>query len=160
MGRPGDADCDGVGDGGKSSNGMNPVDFLARVYDDGAGDSFDAVSMHPYAAAGLTEPCSAWMQLERTRPSIRSVMRENGDRAKQVWATEFGVSIDWADGNEQFIANRIRQAMALWKTYRWAGPLFVFNLWDAHGAPFGLLRPDWTRRPAWFAFQRVAERTS
>jgi hypothetical protein len=160
FGRHDDADCNGVGDEGKNSSGMNPVDFLAQLYADGAGDSFDAVSVHPYASMGLTAPCSAWTQLERTRPSVRSVMGANGDRAKQVWATEFGVSVDWADGDEQLIADRIQNAMALWKTYPWAGPLLVFNLWDVHGARFGLLRADWTRRPAWFAFRRVAGRAS
>jgi hypothetical protein len=48
------------------------------------------------------------------------------------------------------------QAMLAWKGFAWAGPLLTFNLWDTHGSIFGLLRSDWSPRPAWFAYQAAA----
>jgi hypothetical protein len=153
-----DVNCDGARDTGRDRAGVNPIRFLARLYADGAGNSFDVLSVHPYAAGGLKERCSAWAELEQTKPSLRSVMRANGDSAKKIWATEYGNALSWVGGNEKAAATRLKQALALWKTYPWAGPLFVFNLWDAHGSGFGLLRADWSRRPMWFAFRRAAAR--
>jgi hypothetical protein len=82
-------------------------------------------------------------------------MAANGDAAKKLWATEYGNAVpDWT--NESGQASRLSQAMTAWKTYSWAGPFLIHNLWDVHGSTFGLLRSDWSQRPAWFAFQTAA----
>jgi polysaccharide biosynthesis protein PslG len=153
-----DVNCDGISDGGRDSNDVNQVDFLAWLYADGAGHSFDAVSAHPYDSGGFAGRCSGWAQLQQTSPSLRSVMQANGDRTKQLWVTEYGNRIEWLGGDEGAVADRLRLAMSSWRTYPWAGPMLVFNLWNAQGSPFGLLRPDWSKRPSWFAFRRVASR--
>jgi hypothetical protein len=115
------------------------------------------MSHHPYERFLGTayHPCSGWSQLQETPISIRSLMTANGDGAKKIWATEYGnATPDWTDETGQ--ASRMSQAMVAWKSFPWAGPLFTFNLWDTHGSIFGLLRSDWSPRPAWFAFQAAA----
>jgi hypothetical protein len=93
--------------------------------------------------------------MAQTPVSLRSVMTSNGDSAKKIWGTEYGNSVPaWTDEAGQ--ATRLTTAMNAWKTYSWAAVLFNFNCWDAHGSYFGLLRSDWSQRPAWSAFQAAA----
>jgi hypothetical protein len=70
---------------------MNDLDFLQRMYDAGAKDSFDILAVHAY---GWTEPPDAapspdhvnWRRTELQR----DVMVRNGDAAKQMMITEGG----------------------------------------------------------------------
>jgi hypothetical protein len=151
-----DTNCDGAADSGRDSTGYDPLDFLEGMYANGDGGYFDALSHHPYERAGFpTHPCSAWYQMTQSNPSLRSIMTAHGDSAKKIWATEYGNEVpQWTDETGQ--ASRLTTAMNAWKTFSWAGPLMAFNLWDTHGSYFGMLRSDWTQRPAWFAFQSSA----
>jgi polysaccharide biosynthesis protein PslG len=147
-----DTNCDGDPDGGRDATGYSPIDFLEGMYANAA--PFDAFSHHPYERyLGLAyHVCSAWSQMQETNPSLRSMMSAHGDAGKRIWATEYGNAVpDWT--NEQGQADRLKQAMTAWKSFAWAGVFFEFNLWDAHGSVFGLLRPDFTQRPSWVAFR-------
>jgi hypothetical protein len=134
---------------------IGPVPFLEGMYRQGAGGSFDAVSYHPYTGAALPGdegPCHAWFQLDRTAPSLRSVMEANGDGAKEIWATEFGAIVD--EVGEERQAELVRAAVARWPRYPWAGPLFVYAYHDSStDHRYDLVRPDWTPRPAWHAYR-------
>jgi polysaccharide biosynthesis protein PslG len=146
----------------------SPVDFLSAVYADGGVDSFDAVSHHPYcwpAKPGDRGSWSAWHQMYGTSPSLRSVMLANGDGEKKIWATEFGAPTNGPSESypvsEATQADMITTAYSKWKTYEWAGPLFVYQHRD-HGSNssteqdfFGLLRQDFSRKPAYAAYQRA-----
>ena len=152
-----DTNCDGVTDSGRDSTGYDPIDFLSGMYANGAGGSFDAVSHHPYERFLVLgyHPCSGWSQMQETPISIRSLMTANGDGSKKIWATEYGNEVpDWTDEAGQ--ASRLTAAMTAWKSFSWGGVFFTFNCWDSHGSTFGLLRTDWSQRPAWFAFQAAA----
>jgi hypothetical protein len=100
-----------------------------------------------------------------TSPSLRSVMVDNGDGAKQIWATEFGAPTDGPAGShvsEGSQANMIADAYDTWSTYDWGGPLFAYQGRDLGTNTntrenfFGLLHNDFTEKPAYEAYKSAA----
>ena len=170
-----------------------PVEFLRAMYAAGAAGSFDALGFHPYtypAAPAKLASWNAWQQMLTVFPSIgqpdslRSLMVANGDGNKQIWATEYGAptggdtnrdgaSTCDADGvvlanedrcvTEQRQADLLTEAVALWQSYSWSGPLFVYSFQDLQtGAAslegnFGLVRTDGTPKPAHAAFVEAVQ---
>jgi len=146
----------------------SPVDFLRGIYANGGAGYFDAVSHHPYcfpASPGDTQGWSAWYQTYGTSPSVRSVMVANGDGAKKIWGTEYGAPTDGPSGahvSEGAQADMITNAYATWASYDWAGPLFVYEGRDLGTSTstrenfFGLLRHDFTQKPAYAAYQAAS----
>jgi hypothetical protein len=145
-----------------ADNGTNiaPRTFLSTLYEAGAGDSFDAVSHHPYcfpaAAPGEYYEWCAWSQMADTSPSMRSIMVDNGDAAKKIWMTEYGAPTEgWGGVGEETQAEWVTEAYDLAASYDWAGPLFWYNHRDApdnvHDS-FGLRRADWTPKLSWDAY--------
>jgi hypothetical protein len=141
-----------------------PAEFLKAIYANGGGGSFDAVSHHPYgfpSFPGESHEWSAWHQMYGTNPSLRSVMIANGDGGKKIWGTEFGAPTNGHVHafSEDSHAEMITRAYALWKTYDWAGPLFIYQHRDLGTSTdsgenfFGLLRHDFSPKPAYAAYQ-------
>jgi hypothetical protein len=164
-GRYGDVAADGTG--------LNPLSFLERAYAAGLRRApIDAIGWHPYSfRAGATaaemlstaQPSSAWAQMAWTTPSVRSLMNANGDGNRHIDATEWGAPTNdgtFVDGvSEEEQANLMTLGIAAWKTYPWHGDLLV-HTWldrgrssDSREDHFGLLRPDFTPKPAASAFQ-------
>lgn len=153
-----------VNDGGN----IAPVRFLEQIYAHGGGRAFDAVGHHPYcypALPGDREPWSAWHQMDGTATSLRSVMTANGDARKQIWATEFGAPTGGPSGSfvgEKLQAEMVTRAYTLFGSYKWAGPLFWYAARDLGTSDatrenfFGLLRNDFTPKPAYSAFRAAA----
>jgi polysaccharide biosynthesis protein PslG len=103
---------------------------------------------------------------------IRAVMEKYGEGDKPMWLTEFGwdTTPDPTDGNdfaryvtEQQQAEYIMQAFAIARSYDWMGVMFVWNLnfqvtttgsndekWG-----YGVLRRDWSARPAFEALKTL-----
>jgi hypothetical protein len=153
-----------------ASNGTNisPVDFLKGIYANGGKGSFDAVAHHPYcwpALPGDAKDWSAWYQMYGTATSLRSLMVANGDGAKKIWGTEFGAPTDGPAGSyvsEADQAAALRAAWRLWGSYDWAGPLMWYAGRDLGTSTttrenfFGLLRNDWSAKPAFTDLQALA----
>lgn len=132
-----------------------PRSFLSGMYANGVGGYFDALGHHPYsfpAYPGEPFEWSAWHQMIGATPSLRSIMEDSGDGGKPVWATEWGARIGSVDEETQ--AAMLTQAYGLFGSYPWAGPLFVYTYRNADS--FGLLRSDYSPRPAWFAYRDAA----
>jgi polysaccharide biosynthesis protein PslG len=148
--------------GERSAERMNPLDFLQAMYAHGAGGSFDALGWHPsnYPYGLSFARWSAWSQLNRTSPSARSIMRAHGDAAKQIWATEFA----FPTGNAPTGVGEAAQARLLTRSYaalahwRWAGPAFFFTYRDTGTVAFGVVRRDYSPKPAYAAYRRAAAR--
>lgn len=149
-----------------------PITFLEGIYANGGGGSFDAVGHHPYcwpAYPGDRHDWSAWYQMYGTNPSLRSVMAAHGDSGKEIWATEFGAPTNGPRGShvsEAVQARMISRGYSLWRRYEWAGPMFAFQTRDQGTRTdtrenfFGLLRHDWSPKPAYHAYrQAVAKAT-
>jgi hypothetical protein len=150
---------------GNGGGWIDEVAFLQGVYAAGGGRFFDGWSHHPYdfvVGPGGQHPDSGWDQMHGTSPSIRSVMAANGDAAKPVWATESGAPSAGTWGgivfSEALQAEHIRKAHAHWLTYAWGGVIFTYTSRDLAGpgqadywAYTGLVRSDFSRKPAWFA---------
>jgi hypothetical protein len=145
---------------------VNPITFLEQMYANGARGSMDAVGWHPYNFPwGLDYyGWSAWSQMAETTPSARSVMQANGDGAKRIWATEWGAPTGTSTSSvtDSGQATLVAAALQKLKSFRWAGPSFFYSYRDKGKDPsdreqnFGIVRYDWSRKPAYAAFQRVA----
>jgi hypothetical protein len=97
-----------------------------------------------------------------TSPSLRSVMTDNGDAGKQIWATEFGAPTNGPAESfvsEQAQATAVTRAFQLFGSYKWAGPLFWYSERDLGTAAttrenfFGVLRNDFSPKPAFDAYK-------
>jgi hypothetical protein len=155
-----------AGYGVSDAEHINPLTFLEQMYADGARGFMDAVGWHPYNFAGglRYHPWSAWSQMVETTPSARSIMRANGDAGKTIWATEWGAPTGDAETSvtEAEQAQLVAASLRKFKAWRWAGPSFLFSFRD-RGVDraniednFGLVRRDWSAKPAYEAFRRVA----
>lgn len=144
---------------------ISPVSFLRGIYANGGKSSFDVVAHHPYcwpASPGDPQAWSAWYQMYGTSPSLRSVMTDNGDADKRIWATEFGAPTNGPAGSyvsEQAQSTMVTRALQLFRSYKWSGPLFWYSGRDAGTSSgtrenfFGLLRNDFSAKPSFAAFK-------
>jgi len=148
---------------------IDEVSFLQQVYENGGQGHFDAWSHHPYthpAPPGNVHPDCAWYQIYGTQTSIRSLMTSHGDGGKKVWGTEYGPPTAGTPGSvsESTQAQWVTDAYRLWRSYDWAGPLFWYADRDEEpsGAStsawnyYGLLRHDFSPKPAWSAYRAAA----
>lgn len=152
--------------GAADAQSMNPLTFLERMYANGARGSMDAVGWHPYNFPwGLGFfTWSAWSQMSATSPSARSIMKANGDGKKKIWATEWGAPTGTSSQSmsEAAQAELIRAGLAKLRAWSWAGPSFLYNFRDKgtnlsdREQNFGLVRFDWSRKPAYAAYRSVA----
>jgi exo-beta-1,3-glucanase (GH17 family) len=75
-----------------------PRDYLTALYQDGAGNDFDAVGYHAYTFPDSPNDSdggkNAWSKIANAQPSLRSIMAAHGDAAKPIWVTEVGAPTD------------------------------------------------------------------
>lgn len=162
-----------------SRNGsVAPREFLGRMYDAGAKPYFDAAAYHPYSFPATPTYAAAWngwQQMNNTSPSLRSIMKDNGDSAKKIWLTEFGAPTggpgDASNGyvpgtrtthvTEDLQARMLQEAFREVDTYDWAGPLFWYSYKDigtSRETPenfYGIRRNDGSLKPAYGALQEL-----
>jgi hypothetical protein len=154
-----------------ATDGTNytPPDFLAGIYANGGQGYFDAVANHPYcwpAYPGDPDNWSAWYQMYGTSTSLRSLMIAHGDGGKKIWGTEFGAPTNGPAGSsyvsQAVQADMISRAFALWSTYSWAGPLFIYDGRDLGTSTdtienfFGISNSDFSPKPSYYAYQSAA----
>ncbi len=144
---------------------ISPIDFLSCMYKNGAGGFFDAVGHHPYTFRLMPSESNlhAWAQMSTTNPSLRSIMTANGDAHKRIWLTEFGAPTDGPDParyvNEWLQNSMVTDAINLYMTYPWAGPLFWYTFQDTGTSKtdsenfFGMLRFDGSAKPAYMTYR-------
>ena len=155
---------------------LNDDPWLARMYDAGAGGSFDVLSTHPYSQPGDAEPerrDNGTIYLLDHLRAVRRLMVERGDGHKPIWATEFGWTSygstpstpSWARGVDE-----ATQADFLVRALRYLAsehPYVTHAFWyternrtsgNARLDNYGLLRHDLTPKPAYHALaQMLAE---
>jgi hypothetical protein len=146
---------------------INPLNFLQKMYANGAHGSMDGVGWHPYSYPARTEYAvwSAWSQMSETSPSARSIMTANGDAGAKIWATEYGVPTGTASSSftEAAQAQYVTEAVTKLKTFSWAGPAFLYSGRDAGTDmtnienAFGIIRNDWSLKPSYAAFSAAVQ---
>lgn len=117
--------------------------YVAGMYAEGAKGYFDAISIHPYAAAGIH-----WNAIRDTR----AVMVQNGDGHKSIWIDEYG----WpnsgaadAPGKLTAFFNEITKPQ-----YHYVYTANYLVITDLPGTTqYGLCDRNLNRRPIWYAFR-------
>jgi polysaccharide biosynthesis protein PslG len=156
---------------------QNDYRFLEAVYASGGGRYFDAVATHVYPKAEPTQCWSEGGRLSRHAlcgvEEIRKAMVANGDSAKQVWLTEFGYATCvnssaacWDMGvTETQQAEYLTRSFQQLSSYPWISTVLWYGFrnvyWlrdDANDleASFGLMRTDFSPKPALAAFRAYA----
>jgi hypothetical protein len=140
--------------------------WISQLYANGAGGTFDQLSFHPYSyPCTPSDGCGTrtWGLLTK----VRKLMTSHGDKAKQIWATEFGAPTNGV-GNDGHVTEAQQSSimvdgMQQWAKFSWSGPFFVYEFRDfGTDAPdksdwFGLVSNDLKhKKPAFFAYQYEA----
>jgi hypothetical protein len=154
---------------------LNDFIFLQRMYDAGAGDSFDVLAMQGYGLwSGPTDRRMRPRVLNFSRPLyIREIMVQNGDAEKALWLTEMNWNApppDLPDRPFGFVTPEQQAHYAVLAYQRaqqewpWLG---VVNFWffkratDAEQSQamyyFRMVEPDFTPMPVYFAMQEYAQ---
>lgn len=151
-----------------SGSSYSPPDFLTGIYANGGKGYFDAVAHHPYCySSGFVFPFyadwSAWSQMQDTYTNMRSVMAQNSDQTKKIWATEFGSPSGGGSNaiSEADQSSLVKNAYNLFRSYSWSGPLFWYSYKDRCSTTtntecyFGLVRADYSHKPAYKTYSKI-----
>jgi hypothetical protein len=149
-----------------SDNGLNDLIYLERMYQAGAGDYFDALSIHTY---GFDQSTGAEPQFDalnfRRAELLRVMMTNYGDDNKPVYITESGWndSPSWVYGvrSAQRIAYTLEAFRKIENDWTWAESLCIWIL--RHPTPrnnyrdyYTLITPDFQLKPIYTAIQAYA----
>ncbi len=139
---------------------MDARTFVEAMYANGAKGYFDALSFHPYqyttpfseGAYSEEKPWNADSPLEMLI-AIRQTMIENGDTAKRIWATEYGLHTSGPGAvTPQHQADYIADFLSSWDDYSFTGPAFIYSLLDTgdgtENGSFGVFYANGAEKPA------------
>lgn len=129
-----------------TSTSLDPVDFLKDMYADGAKGYFDELSFHPYSTSEFSTGLNVAGQPLNELEAMRALMVANGDSAKQIWATEYGLPSSPYGTAKQ--ATFIQNFLTDWRTISFAGPEYIYTAQDYTGSTFGVWTTNWTAKPA------------
>ncbi len=138
-------------------------DFLEALYAQGIRGSFDAFSIHPYDNPRAAPQYGPKYHFAEGVPWVRDGMVAHGDGDKPLWLTEFGwptcppALFDWCV-SESEQAGKLTEAFHTAAGWPYVGAEIIYTLRDPGSDPanwqdhMGLLRFDYSRKPAWDAF--------
>jgi hypothetical protein len=126
---------------GNYSGSLLPGTFLTLAYAAMGGNStgyFDAMGAHPYCG-GTPSSGNNWGVLMNPNgvasvfgDSLRTIMTNNGDSAKKIWITEFGIGSDSDSSDASYTtqANNYTTTFNLINSYNFVGAFYIFNWQD------------------------------
>jgi hypothetical protein len=154
--------------------------FLKRAYADGVKSSSDAISIHPYDLR-FSNPFSYWGDPSQPFtgdsehsfatgvPWIESIMSANGDASKPLWLTEFGFSSCYPSYicmDETTAAAYLSESLSMLSGWTYVKVAIIHQAYDASSDlnsqvggswnGFGLVRNDFSRKPAYCVFVQAA----
>ncbi|GAB7067254.1 cellulase family glycosylhydrolase [Mycobacterium hodleri] len=111
-----------------SSVTMSAVTFVQQMLEAGAGDYFDAISVHPYQdtlpfSDGYDCNCGGQLTPLQEIDAIKALIGTD----KTVWITEYGLSTVNGADDEAKQAQYIQDLLDYWQTYSQAGPIFIYT---------------------------------
>jgi hypothetical protein len=153
-----------------TGDSLTPANFIRQLYQNGAGNFFDAVAMHPYSSPDFLSDDGPTYSSHRQIKEVSDVMTSNGQGYKRIWFTEFGASTAPKEakapdfGEQDVGVTEPRQAAILTDGIKYmqslvnCGPIFIFDHQDAEDSlklenDYGLLRSDFSPKPALGAVQ-------
>ena len=161
---------------------MDSLLYLQKLYDPSLGNwkgHFDALSFHAYPdfsrksgdeayAYAAGDDFVGWNKLDETTPSVRGIMAQYGDSDKKVWLTEFGAPTtpSGAHTTEEGQRQIAEQVLGRWRLKPYAGGLMWYTGMDSGTSRtdseehFGLIRHDWSQKPAYAAFRNAITASS
>ncbi|MDD4981029.1 MAG: family 1 glycosylhydrolase [Candidatus Omnitrophica bacterium] len=149
----------------------NGIASVNQLYDNGAKDCFDILNIHIFES-----PLDA-VAIKRVLayPKLAyKIMRRNGDTAKKIWVTEIGcpgmmLGIEtknwWIGGNPseeqqaewaREVFSKLIKQEAIEKVF-WAFFRDCKGHWNNGTDYFGLVRWDFSKKPAFFSYKRCVE---
>lgn len=146
---------------------------LNRIYDQGGKDYFDVIAIHPFANPLVPGALEA---LQFFHQNVRRLQAEYGDEDKPIWLTEIGcpgmrdplAAPHWWLGKNPDEAAQAEWIRTVYATLpQWPGIEKIFWVYfrdtDNHfktGSDFeGLIRRDFSPKPAFQAYRDLAQRT-
>lgn len=153
----------------------NDYPFVQSAYAAGAKGYFDVMATHPYSCAQSPETVLRYADGRMTKGTfsayreVRAVMQGQGD-LKPIWFTEFG----WASSSGACGVSLATQADYLTRSYRFVeqDPYVEVATWyglrnsfwggdaDVPDDQYGLMRTDFSAKPAYDAFRQYASSTT
>lgn len=136
-----------------TSTTMSPAAFVASLYANGAGNSFDGVGMHPYSVPDNLSTNTTRMASKTAISSVTNVLVNNQQSYKRLWFTEFGASTCSAQAvsetrQSQILVDGIQYMRSLPN----GGPIFIFDFRDIQTGSsnieycYGMVRTDFTAK--------------
>ena len=138
------------------------ADFLAALYRAGIRGAHDGISFHPYTdgRGPESEVASDHLEFGPGLRSMRAAQRAAG-QVRPLWLTEFGfTACSWCGTLENQALLIARTVLAI-PSYPYVRGATLYQLRDTTTVPdawesnFGLLREDFTKRPAYAAFRQA-----
>jgi polysaccharide biosynthesis protein PslG len=148
-----------------AAEAMNDLDYLEKMYEAGARDYFDALSVHAYGWTSPADEAPAPNRINFRRTELmREIMVRNGDTAKHVFITEGG----WNDHprwtKAVHPAERIQDTLRAYEICRGWDWLDACALWAfRYPSPtqtyldyFSFVTPDFDPKPIYYEVQKYA----
>lgn len=146
-------------------------DFISRVYSQvSSKDIFDVVALHPYRLIDDNFNYSPEQTVEGLNTltadleNVRAVMRDNGDKDKPIWLTEFGWTTYDNGVSEDKQADYLMRGYAAAFTVSQVKKVFWYTFRDDAEntayleSSFGLINRDFTAKPALAAYKFMQEK--
>ncbi|AGB24959.1 beta-1,4-xylanase [Mycobacterium sp. JS623] len=141
---------------------ISDTSFVDQLYSNGAKPFLDGIGMHPYTIPyGISDdPKHVWNNLA----IARTTMTNNGDAAKKIWVTEWGLPTGTSAyaSTEAKQASRLVEALQTAAATPYLAPLFVFTVRDLNtdtsnpDANYGVFKSDGNPKQAAYAIQQYA----
>ncbi len=148
--------------------GDKTEEWVRRILQAGALDYMDGFSIHPYTYSSPTE--IYFNSFPESVDKLQKILRKyNKGKVKPIYITEIGWTISTIgyDVNKQ--AAYLARALLLAKTRKCIKGVWIYNLTDCVGYEghwwtpqaaqrnFGIIRQDYTPKPAYWAVRDIAE---
>lgn len=138
--------------------GTEPDEFIATLYDAGAGLYSDGAALHPY-----TDPHLGLGTLLTRVRSVRTAMDEHGGEKHILWIGELGYPTGFQYWSEPLLANWLTRSFTALLDMEGIGPLIWYNFRDKGTDPndgehhFGLVERDFETKLTYEAYKEFIE---
>ncbi|HSE61324.1 MAG TPA: cellulase family glycosylhydrolase [Candidatus Saccharimonadales bacterium] len=164
-------------------NSIEQLTFLKQMYAAGAKPYFDSLGYHAYsypAMPNTVRAWSGWSKISALKPSLRSIMTDNGDVNKLIWITEFGAPTDGPGGvastqgyvegqqpyhlTEDALSLSAQQAATYVEQSPWMAGMFWYSYKDLGTDKadnenfFGIFRKDGSRKQVYATLQELLKK--